>query len=488
MDDRRMDAAGVENPDDRVTTLLLPDARPVSDRFRCGGCGSEFPAANQTSKNSLELQEKPPYWATMRLPPSNVSILNPSSSKIMSTAQNSFQSPGTFLKLSAIAVTAGIALATAAQAETYTWASSTVGGEWNTPANWGAAVYPNAAGDIAVFNNGKATYAITIASPVTVGEIRQPDAWERMRYISSFSGNGSIIFDNGTAEAIYNGSYRQGHFAFTMDVPMVLNSNLTFMDRAQEDWTFPKEISGPGRLTLLLGVEVPNNNTTYYLNLNTANSYQGGTVIGSRIANPWNTEFGATVRANADGALGPGDVELITHSTQVGSVGKLRITSSGGAEDRIADTASLRLNFDPIGGYTPVTLDAGVDETVNALYFGGEQQASGTWGATGSLDKDGNPPTNINDNYFFGAGILRIGASPPLFQITRIVRNPGTVTLTFPSTNGATYTVESSTDLTEWTELDDSVNGQPGETEYTDDSFDPASGVGWVFYRVARNP
>jgi len=410
----------------------------------------------------------------------------------MKTRPTTIQPPETYLNPLALALTVGIALATAARAETFTWASSTVGGEWTaTPDNWNSPLYPNAAGDIAVFNNGQATYAITIASPVTVGEIRQPDAWERMRYISSFSGNGSIIFDNGTAEAIYNGSYRQGHFAFTMDVPMVLNSNLTFMDRAREDWTFPKEISGPGRLTLLLGVEVPNNNTTYYLNLNTANSYQGGTVIGSRIAIPWNTEFGATVRANADGALGPGDVELITHSTQVGSVGKLRITSSGGAEDRIADTASLRLNFDPIGGYTPVTLDAGVDETVNALYFGGEQQASGTWGATGSLDKDGNPPTHINDNYFFGAGILRIGASPPLFQITRIVRNPGTgaVTLTFTSTNGATYAVDASTDLTEWTELDDSVTGQPGETEYTDAFFaiDPAPKA-QVFYRVARIP
>ncbi|MCX7066017.1 MAG: PEP-CTERM sorting domain-containing protein [Proteobacteria bacterium] len=306
-----------------------------------------------------------------------------------------------------LVVCAVLCLATTAQAELYTWFSTTVGGEWTTPANWNSTAYPNAAGDIAVFNNGRATYAITVASPVTVGEIRQPDAWERMRYISSFSGDGSLTFDNGAAEAIYDGNYRQGHPAFTMDVPIVLDSNLTFRDRGNmalsENWSFQKEISGPGRLTLLLGSE---NAAGTYFNLNHANSYQGGTVIGSYIATPWNTEIGATVRANADGALGSGDVELITHITQLGSVGKLAITSSGGVENRIADTASLKLNYDPTGGYTPVTLDAGVDETVAGLYFGGVPQASGTWGATGS------GATNINDNYFFGTGVLNVVPEP----------------------------------------------------------------------------
>ncbi|MCX7066018.1 MAG: hypothetical protein NT024_15965, partial [Proteobacteria bacterium] len=99
-----------------------------------------------------------------------------------------------FLRL-AVVVCMVLGLATAAHAVTYTWFSGTVGGEWTTPANWNSIAYPNAAGDIAVFNNGRATYAITVASPVTVGEIRQPDAWERMRYISSFSGDGSLTFD-----------------------------------------------------------------------------------------------------------------------------------------------------------------------------------------------------------------------------------------------------------------------------------------------------
>ncbi len=76
------------------------------------------------------------------------------------------------------------------------------------------------------------------------------------------------------------------------------------------------------------------------------------------------------------------------------------------------------------------------------------------------------------------------------FQITRVVRNPvsGAVTLTFPTTNGTTYTVEVSTDLVGWTELDDSVDGQAVETNFTDTVFAPAPlEKNRVFYRVTRN-
>jgi len=76
----------------------------------------------------------------------------------------------------------------------------------------------------------------------------------------------------------------------------------------------------------------------------------------------------------------------------------------------------------------------------------------------------------------------------PVSVITGITRNPGTgaVTIRFTSESGAIYAVEASTDLTEWTELDDSVTGQPRETEYTDSTEAP--GKPEFFYRVRPQP
>jgi hypothetical protein len=56
------------------------------------------------------------------------------------------------------------------------------------------------------------------------------------------------------------------------------------------------------------------------------------------------------------------------------------------------------------------------------------------------------------------------------FVITEIIRNPTTneVTLKWVSSPGATYSVESSTDLKEWLELQDGVESQGTETTYTE--------------------
>jgi hypothetical protein len=49
-----------------------------------------------------------------------------------------------------------------------------------------------------------------------------------------------------------------------------------------------------------------------------------------------------------------------------------------------------------------IKIKAGVTETVDMLFLDGEQQASGTWGATGS------GAANVNDTFFTGGGVLSV--------------------------------------------------------------------------------
>ena len=53
-------------------------------------------------------------------------------------------------------------------------------------------------------------------------------------------------------------------------------------------------------------------------------------------------------------------------------------------------------------------LDAGVNETVAELYFGGVKQADGTWGSPSS------GAANTSLTYFSGTGILTVGSVPAL--------------------------------------------------------------------------
>ncbi len=55
-----------------------------------------------------------------------------------------------------------------------------------------------------------------------------------------------------------------------------------------------------------------------------------------------------------------------------------------------------------------VKIKAGVTNTVDKLYLNGEQQAAGTWGATGS------GADNVNDTFFNGGGILNVASGSPI--------------------------------------------------------------------------
>jgi hypothetical protein len=112
----------------------------------------------------------------------------------------------------------------------------------------------------------------------------------------------------------------------------------------QRSWTVDSVITGPGGLTLSLG-----GTTT----LNAVNTYEGDTVVND-----------ATLAVTGGNA--------------------------------IPDTSTLRINT---GGKVD---PSGTTETVSALFFGTEQQAAGTWGATGS------GAANINNTYFTGSGVVNV--------------------------------------------------------------------------------
>jgi hypothetical protein len=119
----------------------------------------------------------------------------------------------------------------------------------------------------------------------------------------------------------------------------------------------------------------------------------GGTII-AYIGGP------GSLWLDKDGAVGTGNMTMTANSV-------LNITDGGATDDRIDDSASLYMEKEAIDGYSVLTLDTNVDETVGGLYFNNVLQATGTWGATGSGAE------NIDDNFFTGTGVLRVVIPPP---------------------------------------------------------------------------
>ena len=80
---------------------------------------------------------------------------------------------------------------------------------------------------------------------------------------------------------------------------------------------------------------------------------------------------------------------------------------------------------------------------------------------------------------------------PPVsnyFEITQIIRNPdtGSITIEFSSSAGAVYGIDASSDLTTWDELDDGVMGNKDKTEFVDNFLAPEKKGDQLFYRVRK--
>jgi len=105
------------------------------------------------------------------------------------------------------------------------------------------------------------------------------------------------------------------------------------------------------------------------------------------------------------------------------------ITVSGGTLELrtsscIADTASLSIT-----NTGRVNIGAGLVETVNTLFLGGVQRASGTWGRTGS------GAAHTDDTYFTGDGIVYVLNSPPVTAVDAVWDAEGDDTLLSTTNN-----------------------------------------------------
>lgn len=165
--------------------------------------------------------------------------------------------------------------------------------------------------------------------------------------------------------------------------------------------------------------------------------------------------------------------------------------------DSLADSTDLRIN----GG---VVAPSGGTEVVNKLFFGATQQAAGTWGATGS------GATHIDNTRFSGTGVVSVTSGPPsgystwasanaggqaanldfdndgvsngveyfMGQIgSSFTANPAIISgkVTWPKDPAAvaTYVVQISDDLTNWTTATVGVVDTGTTVEYTLPSGDP---------------
>ena len=82
---------------------------------------------------------------------------------------------------------------------------------------------------------------------------------------------------------------------------------------------------------------------------------------------------------------------------------------------------------------------------------------------------------------------LLTGSDGAPFQVTKIVRSPEEITLTWGSTLSGTYLIDYTADLSnpEWIELEDGIPSEGDETEFTDDDPEHVA-LPEGYYRIRR--
>ena len=165
-------------------------------------------------------------------------------------------------------------------------------------------------------------------------------------------------------------------------------------------------------------------------------TYTGGTEIAT-----------GTLAVSSTGALGEGDVVV--------TPGTLLLLENPNA---IPDTATVILTSSgPNFGKIDLGFAAGDEERVDALVINGVSQAIGTYGTTESGAE------NVNNDFFIGSGILRVGVS----SFITATGNPAVLDTIYGTPSGTTSFVLSGTGLADGITL----TPPPGYEVSTDASF-----------------
>ena len=129
----------------------------------------------------------------------------------------------------------------------FTWTPATAGTkQWNTSANWAAAIVPNAAGATVRINNDiTGNQTIQLASATTLGSLDLGDSNSTHAFTLASSG-GSMVFNNSGNAAILSKTTGGND---TISVPVSLANNLILTQSASGTLAFSGGISGAKALT-----------------------------------------------------------------------------------------------------------------------------------------------------------------------------------------------------------------------------------------------
>ncbi len=371
---------------------------------------------------------------------------------------------------------------------TLTAASSTIA--WN-PGTFKIDGALNVTGAFTVSTN--ATAPLTGAGTITAGSFTVGNAATVVNY-STAAMNVSGVLKLGTATAAHSTTFNQ-------TAGIITTGGLQLGDAAS---TTAQSFSLTGG-TLKIG-----SSGIFTAGLGARNLSLGSATVGAAAA--WSSNLPTTLTSTTTGTTFDTTGGNISLSNVLSGVGAKLVKSGSGfliltgintyTGDTVVDGGTLAVNGTSIANTGKLVINTGgkVDasgtEVVDTLFFGGAQQAAGTWGSTSSA------ATNKNDTYFSGTGVVSVtngvvggystwaaanaggGTATGDFDNDGVrngveyfmgttgssfTANPGIVggKITWPKdpAYSGTYTVQTSPDLVTWTNVTSTVVGNT--VEYT---------------------
>jgi hypothetical protein len=182
---------------------------------------------------------------------------------------------------------------------------------------------------------------------------------------------------------------------------------------------------------------------------------------------------------------GPGD----RNDFAIRSIGNINITQSGTITFvcNSDDGFDLRIDGDSIGEagnrgrgntFMEVDLDAGIHE-VEFIHW---ERGGGAGVSVYVFRSVGDAGTTLNDSEW--QLLEASGGGGVLFQITSVALGDGNLTISWPSSPGESFTVETGSNLEQWEELTDGLESGGETTEFVLALPDPAPETLWI--RVIR--